>query len=430
MKPLPIKDTDEEGNSNFNLDSHDIDDQEDFSELPTVKDGKSNTFLSRLAVLVIIVCVLLLSFVILNKNQKNETSSSLKISKTFDVSSLDVKSTPYDSHIPEVYTLNALCNQTVWQSELYLNCTMVYGGTFNVVNAIVVCLRWAIDAGMGLIMPRIGTRSKTDPKIWEDTVRDLTYLFDKDLFLQTLHQECPQLVIQEHDYNVTNRIQAESIIWKQYTGGTYRSHIFDLLTYNNIVASKNSTAVMETNPSFGWKFNKERFNIHRSLLKMLSFAPNLRTLATIVAKKLQPRYIGFHLRAESDWPWDNYENTVSWFEELRHDDFSDLDMVYVAAGSQDLVDKFSNRLKAQNINVVSKWSLVAENSTLLAEMKDLRFDQLAVIDYEILMQSSHFFGVAQSSFSYAIARERGNGYISQCNCHLFEDPDFRFVCCT
>ena len=66
---------------------------------------------------------------------------------------------------PYLDSLSSLCNKTSWQQGLYLNCTNIihrptrfedHGdnwGTFNLRSELVSCLRWAIDSGMGLILP-------------------------------------------------------------------------------------------------------------------------------------------------------------------------------------------------------------------------------------------------------------------------------------
>jgi hypothetical protein len=64
--------------------------------------------------------------------------------------------------------LRALCDQTQWRDGLWLRChstcganqTSMCGGLNNARNRIQTCLRYAIDAGMGVILPSIARRLK------------------------------------------------------------------------------------------------------------------------------------------------------------------------------------------------------------------------------------------------------------------------------
>jgi hypothetical protein len=335
----------------------------------------------------------------------------------------------YDSHIPETYSLKSLCDDTVWHQDVYLNCTDLAGGTFNIQNSIVTCLRWAIDAGIGMIMPKIATRVKDDPSKFRDSWMPYTYLFDENNLRERLSKECPQLILKETNYEPATRVFAEVISYKQYTRGTYRSHVSDLLTFNGIDGVNGSIVVVEANPLLGWLFNKERRLIHISLLDTVRFNPDISSLAKPIVAKLPEKFIGFHLRAEKDFPWYSYESIVTWFETSFQAKY--IKNIYVAVGSREVEERFRNSMNDLDIgiNVISKWTLASENTTLLSQMNSLRFDQIAIVDYEIMIRSNYFYGVGQSSFAYAIAFQRGNGTMTNCNCEIYDVPDPRFVCC-
>jgi hypothetical protein len=369
--------------------------------------------------LLLLLSILLLAAYILNSNLKPK-QPSLNIPLIDD---------PKISHIPQVFSLRNLCDATVWQPKLYLNCTNLAGGTFNVRNSIITCLRWAIDAGMTVLMPRIATRGRDSATHWYDSWENMTYLFDDHHMIQTLQEECPQLVIKETNYPITNKLVAEIINWKQYTQGAYRSHVYDLLAFNNVDINLQSTVIVEDNPLWGWDFTKERDKVHKTLMNTVQFSPHLIALASPIVVLLPVKFVGLHLRVEPDFPWFSFESIVSWFSKLFQDNHSEIKFIYVAVGSKDIEERFRTSISSMGVTVISKWSLAAQNQTLLAEMNSLRFDQLALIDYEILRRSNHFFGVGQSSFAYAIAFERGNGNMTNCNCDIFERFDPYFVCC-
>ena len=336
--------------------------------------------------------------------------------------------------VPESFTLRALCDQTFWQPNIYLNCTNVAGGTFNVLNSVVTCLRWAIDGGMGMLLPKFATRAKDNPSRWYDTWEDYSYLFDRVHLLKSMQEKCPQFIIKEADFVIDTVVENKFFVkWQPKTTGMYRSHSYDLLHFNTSIdlPSNKSIAIVEDNPLWGWDFVKERKKIHQSLLNAVKFSPELLAIASTIIEKLpQGKFIGFHLRAEKDFVWYNYETITAWFNKHFSARDSDVSTIYVATGTRDVEERFRQEMqKDPKIRVISKWSLAEGNDEIIAKMKDLRFDQLSVVDFEVLSQSDYFYGVGQSSFAWAVGVQRGNGSIEDCGCNLYECPDPYFVCC-
>ena len=142
--------------------------------------------------------------------------------------------------LPKDTTLSTLCKSTHWRQEVYLNCTNIYNlpwnppgtvnpqGVSNVYSIVLTCIRWAIDGGLGFVMPRIAIRSKENLayfKEWDD----LKFLFDEDRLKKKLQQECPQLKIVNSDFKVTNIAEAERIALNQFGPGQYNKHVDSLL---------------------------------------------------------------------------------------------------------------------------------------------------------------------------------------------------------
>jgi hypothetical protein len=56
-------------------------------------------------------------------------------------------------------------------------------------------MRYAIDAGAGLLLPVINLRSENDLSNLEDGTTSLDYLFDQNRFLSRMKATCPQMTI-------------------------------------------------------------------------------------------------------------------------------------------------------------------------------------------------------------------------------------------
>lgn len=339
-------------------------------------------------------------------------------------------------------TLSSLCESTAWQKDLYINCTNIDGnaqgngprpqGVSNVKSMIVTCLRWAIDGGMGFIVPRIALRSKDNLKSFDEW-GDISYFFDRSHLNEVLHKECPQLPIYESDHNVGVMLRSKYEVVPPnfyFTHGEYRSHVKDLL-YNAKISpmSQHSVSILENDVVFGWDFANDSPQVHASLLNAVQFNSYLRTLGEQLTAMIGGDYIGVHLRAESDWTITNYRDEVGFFLRTLEDKSINLTTVYVAVGTKELEDQFRNEMKALNRTVISKWTVASKNQIVSDELNQLGFDQVAVIDQYVLTNSAYFFGIGLSSYSYLIAWERGKGDISKCNCELCIAIQPAFKCC-
>lgn len=325
--------------------------------------------------------------------------------------------------------LKSLCENTFWKKNLYLNCTNISGGLVNVRNSVVSCLRWAIDAGAGLVLPLIGSRAKDNPSEFFVTWENLDYLFDLPNMLNKLEQACPQLVIEETFLKVEYQLTPVPTKWFQYFSGEYLKRVEDQLILEQYSKINFPTAFIEDNPLFGWNLFKEKPRIHEELFEIVQFNHDYREIAGLVLRNMPSVFIGLHLRAEKDVGPGNYERIVPWFKEEILSKFRHVKDIYIATGDLILEDRFRREMEILNFHVHSKGTSAEQDKTLATKLKDLYFDQLAIIDYEVLLKSYHFFGVARSSFSWALAYERGNTTLSNCDCNLMGIADPLFVCC-
>jgi hypothetical protein len=67
------------------------------------------------------------------------------------------------------------------------------------------------------------------------------------------------------------------------------------------------------------------------------------------------------------------------------------------------------------LNVVTKWDLVTADEREWME-KELDFDQLAIVDFEVLFHSTYFVGTARSSYSSSLGLKR----------HIAQYGDFKY----
>ncbi|RYE27294.1 MAG: hypothetical protein EOP45_01725 [Sphingobacteriaceae bacterium] len=332
-------------------------------------------------------------------------------------------------------TLHALCYATSWQENLYLNCTNLIGNTrgkggrglglANVRNDIVTCLRMAIDAGIGFIMPKVAVRSEENPLDF-DQWADLSYVIDEENLIEIMQRECPQLNVLPNNAVFNNTILTQTkaekdIYYCTYTIGRYYDYLKDILTPHGINLSSNidyPSVVWEHEVIFRWNFSTENHQIHTSLMNAVKYAPKLLTLGQSITEKIKVDYLGFHLRAEADALWYNYTTQVEKLMDIIQSSKVNIKTIYVAVGNLSLYSDFTTDMSRYGLTVLSKWSIASDYDEILTELNQLKFDQLAVVDYHILLNSTYFVGLGMSSYSFAIAYDRGHGDIAQCNCSL------------
>ena len=338
-------------------------------------------------------------------------------------------------------TLESLCSTTEWRSDLFLNCTNVKQlpgwpnisvnpqGAMNIRNSMLSCVRWAIDGGMGLILPRIAARYDKDI-INFDHWEDYDFLFDMDMLRATLMQECPQLRLYDTYYQVEEQHNSTGLGFTHYEVGTFKRHIDDIVRDRNHTSNK-TLVVWENEPLFGWNFFKENKRIHRSLYRAVNFRKDLLVIASEVVSLLPPRFVAIHLRNELDTIAYNYTSQVTPLLDMMKNNFTDIDTIYVAVGTPKIEEKFRADMKTHGYNVISKLSLLnsQKKTDLLDRVNKLPFDQRGVIDFQVLLRAEYFFGVGISSFAYGVAYERGNGDLEDCNCHLHGIILGEFKCC-
>ena len=338
-------------------------------------------------------------------------------------------------------TLSQICIDTKWEPGLYINCTNILPlpnnppgtanpqGIANTVNVMLICLRWAIDGGLGFVLPRIAVRSQKDIRYFDEWA-DYEYLFDTNHLKETLARECPQLKIVDSDFNVTKVIRTERIALQRYSYGEYKIHVNDIIQKNNINPSALAPiAIWENEQLFNWRFDTDSMIALKTLRTAVKPNGIIRSISNSLSDILPLEYIGFHLRLEADMVVGSYTEQISFF--LKHYEklTNPSKYIYVSLGDRNVEDRFRSEMNTLELDVISKWSLSSINATLEEEMKALRFDQLAYLEWSILARSSYFFGCGESSFSFSIASERGNGNITECRCSIYGEVYSGFLCC-
>ncbi|KAI3393184.1 hypothetical protein diail_4640 [Diaporthe ilicicola] len=350
--------------------------------------------------------------------------------------------------------IKSVCGQTAWNDSLVFTCNESYGGVGNIRNSVLHCVRFAIQAGASLVLPRIILRSPEYIGYLETgQTADFSYMFDTPHFLDSMRLYCPQMKIHntiEDAWGASGEIERLTLSVKPESlveGGVPRTGIPDPAAWRGQFYSWLDTQIasggkgtpsvivvdlQRTYMTYPIYSDGEAFAL--TFASVLEFRKDTRILARKVLSSLVERFsldvdpskdgilpnsfFGVHLRTEADsrkawesagdyWFYSHYKNQVKVY--LEQAPRSSPAAIYVASGDPAETARFAT--DAANVPppehrypVVSKADLL--DGADLEELRALTFDQQALVDYLVLLRGSDFAGVAHSSFAWSIALKR------------------------
>lgn len=348
--------------------------------------------------------------------------------------------------------ISAVCNQTAWNESLVFTCNESYGGIGNIRNSVLHCVRYAIQAGASLVLPRIVLRSAEDiGTIETGQTADFSYMFDTPHFFESLSLFCPQLKVHNTIEDVRNGLEEKESLTLSLKPGSlveggvprtgipepsaWRGQFYAWLDMQITAAGSstpNLTVVNLQRSYMTYPIYSDGEAFAHTFASVLQFRNDTRALATKVLSFLVERFsldvnlqddilanafFGVHLRTEADskkawesagdyWFYSHYRNQVKVY--LEQAPRSNPAAIYIASGDPAEIAHFAAdaaKVPApHNYPVVSKDDLLAGED--LEALRALTFDQQALVDYLVLLKGSDFAGVAHSSFAWSIALKR------------------------
>jgi hypothetical protein len=312
-----------------------------------------------------------------------------------------------------------------------------------------------------LILPRLGLRADNliDLGGGEDQSVDLSYLFDVSYFLDSWKLACPQIRAVVSDAEVPNlsspatspRLAPSSV--KNFPMRKYLivdptgwREAFDVwLAKNAPVDTMSATKPVRVWQNlvlgqwnrnvhsqdfinsfarlFRYPYQTRRlassalWNLERKLghpvvadAIILSSAPSLSSkVNSLGPHRLAPHgFLGVHMRVAADATaagWPGYEAQAPFYlAEAKRLNLT-TGYIYLATGSAEHREKFRVDAAREGLGVIVKEDLLDDGE--LQELQKLTWDQQALVDFDILMYSTWFYGFVRSSFSWSLAIRRG-----------------------
>lgn len=334
--------------------------------------------------------------------------------------------------------ISKVCSKTKWNQDLVFTCDNSFGGVGNVRNSVLTCVRYSIAAGAALVVPKILLRNDKDiSKLTGNFAADLSHMFDKPFFIESLRLSCPSLQVYESDAAIpkskaweTLSLLPESIIeGKIPLEGIPNPErwpaIFQGWLHMNKKESSTPTIVALGRSYLHYPIHSDGEAFASQFGSIIRMRPDVRQLATSTLKKMAQGYdfvldysspilprsfYGVHLRTEQDavrawatvWKYGQYGPQSRHY--LSQAPRSNTSVIYVASGDANEVAKFTRDAEKINMAVTTKLALLdgVEKDQLLS----LAWDQQALVDFLVLSKGSDFAGIGHSSFAWNLALQR------------------------
>ncbi|CAP60522.1 uncharacterized protein PODANS_1_8170 [Podospora anserina S mat+] len=342
-------------------------------------------------------------------------------------------------------SISELCASKTWTPGLMLSCDPQSGGFGQVKDAHLNCIRFAIEAGAELVLPRIikrddknvaNTRPKNGggPYIGEF----IDYLFDYEYLNQTLSEHCPQLKLYRSMNELWDvpQVQSARKISLQDVGAKLNGSVIeDMNTLSEQIKSYiDRTEDPETRP-FPIRFRSDVISsvfptaygnpeLAKNFGRLLRPRKDARVLAAIALYNLHKKYQlnldpkqgfqhstfpGLHLRTEADATpiFPPFDDQVSTLVELVTN--STTGFAFVATGeTEERRRKLSKKAEAVGVTMVYKQDLMLDEPEGRELLEQLTWDQRALVDYEIMLRAGLTVGLSGSIFDWNIALRRNS----------------------
>lgn len=355
---------------------------------------------------------------------------------------------------PASYDFPALrqhCDRTEWTPEredVYLQCGGMFAGMTSIMSEVKTCLKMAVEAGTGIILPAMPLRDSTNLKEF-NIENDQAYMpydqwFDAKHLIEGLGRACPRMKVLHPDQlnpdkggKVTVKNQWEIDImdapgYRQYTSHFWTGNPFKIFFDEQLTKlQKQSTpgkgiSVIKINAIFLlFRITDDPtgndLKLWNDLSLLIRFLDKPRKIVNQLLGQMNRPFYGVHFRVENDTIWGSLESQLTLDLDALDKAWSmygkghasgisseKKPLVYLACGDEEQMKKFVEAGKARGWEVTHKWGLARQSSSpeTVQLIDELAFDFQGAVDMGMMIQSHFFIGISGSAFSSTVANAR------------------------
>lgn len=275
----------------------------------------------------------------------------------------------------------------------------------------------------------------------------LSYMFDTDHLYHILSDDCPQLRFVDEDnlsLNIPPRKEALNVNPKRLLPGAIDGHVLrdpsefrpalDALIQKTV--ENNNLQPTAEHPlrlsfddgiSFSWPSRYDGEDFRKDWGHLAQQPRHIRELSARILYKIYREigaeqspnrpsngtFLGAHIRTESDAAVEGWTSFSVQAEHVRDQLLAEnLNVVYVATGTASDASRLKEFLApgeasedaTTSVQIFQKWDFLDDEDLII--MDTLTWDQLALVDLDIMQRASRFVGIWESSWSWTIALKR------------------------
>ncbi|KAG0647706.1 hypothetical protein D0Z07_6554 [Hyphodiscus hymeniophilus] len=305
------------------------------------------------------------------------------------------------------------CAHTKWpEDDVYLKCGGMSAGLTSIMSQVKVCLKMALETGVGIVLPAMPLRDSKDLKEFNFLNGDayLTYdkWFDAEFLIEQMKQACPQMKIIHPDqldsvsfpvrYNWDIDIGKapgfqlfNSYFWagksfKNYFEAEFKKlEDMEALSPNHDDSKKGITVVTIMSAFLLFRIMDDPtgndLRLWNDLSTIIRFREEPRAIVGNLLGNLNRPFYGVHFRAESDTIWSSPDHQLAVDLEALDKAWNaygkpgeQKPLIYLACGDQGQIEKFVSAGKERGWEVTHKWALAEGSPETLKMIDDLAFD--------------------------------------------------------
>jgi hypothetical protein len=314
----------------------------------------------------------------------------------------------------------------------------------SIISEMKVCLKMAIEAGTGIVLPTMPLRDSTNLKEFNlgnsDAYMPYDQWFDADHLKEGLSKACPRMKVLHPDslspdqadkltvknkwemdvVNAPGYVRFTSHFWAGNPFKTFFDEEYAKLKEKS--ASGNGISVIKINAVFLlFRITDDAtgsdLKLWNDLSLLVRFLEKPRKIISQLLTQINRPFYGVHFRVENDTIWSSLEHQLSldldaldnaWSMYRKDSAFSEKPLVYLACGDEQQMKKFVEEGKARGWEVTHKWELARQSSNpeTLQLIDDLAFDFQGAVDMGMMIRSHFFIGISGSAFSSTVANAR------------------------
>ena len=320
-------------------------------------------------------------------------------------------------------------------------------GMTSIMSEMKVCLKMAVEAGTGIVLPTIPLRDSTDLKEFNvdhpEAFFPYNQWFDEKHLRDGLARACPHMKVlnpDSLDKDQADRIMVKnnwemdvtkapgyhffaSHFWVGNPFSTFFDDEFKRLQRESDSGSGEGITVIKIACIFLlFRITDDPTGgdllLWNDLAMLMRFLEKPRKIVHNLLAQLNRPFYGVHFRVENDTVWGSLESQLSLdldaldkaWSMYKHDNGlgSQKPIVYVACGDEGQMKAFIEGGKFRGWDVTHKWDLARQisNPETVKMIDGLAFDFQGAVDMGMMIQSHFFIGISGSAMSNTIAHAR------------------------